>query len=103
MHGMGDVVKIEGRFTAEKYVDLLENFLLFSIREGNVHAHSGPIILVQDRSPIYMARIVKECFAGQDDLVLLEWPSKGCDLNPIEHVWAYMVNGCKIVSEKKIL
>ena len=101
MHGVGDVVKIEGRFTAQKYVDLLENFFLNSLQERNVHAQPEPIIFVQDRSPIHMARVVKEWFAGRDDLVLLEWPSKGCGLNPIEHVWAYMVNGWESESEKR--
>ncbi|KAG0728539.1 Transposable element Tcb1 transposase [Chionoecetes opilio] len=93
MHGVGDVVNIEGRFTAEKYVDLRDNFLLPSLRDRHFPAHPGPIIFVQDRSPIHTARVVRQWFTGRDDLVLLDWPSKGCDLNPIEHVWAFMVNG----------
>ncbi|KAG0718363.1 putative low-specificity L-threonine aldolase 1 [Chionoecetes opilio] len=101
MHGVGDVVNIEGRFTAAKYVDLLDNFLLPSLRDRHFPAHPGPIIFVQDRSPIHTARVVRQWFAGRDDLVLLDWPSKGCDLNPIEHVWAYMVNGWERQRERR--
>ncbi|KAK4314511.1 hypothetical protein Pmani_014216 [Petrolisthes manimaculis] len=59
-----------------------------------------PIIFVQDRCPVHTARIVKNWFADQQNIQLLELPniqllelpSKGCDCNPIEHIWANMVN-----------
>ncbi|XP_066963216.1 uncharacterized protein [Macrobrachium rosenbergii] len=57
LHGMGDVFRIEGRFTAE-------------------------------------------WFARQDNLLVLEWPSKGTDMNVIEHVWAHMVNTWKMEHER---
>jgi len=91
MQGVGDVVQIEGRLTAEKYVEILNEFLLPALRERNLTDY-GPIIFVHDRSPIHMARVVQEWFATQNILQPLDWPSKGCDCNPIEHVWANMVN-----------
>lgn len=60
MNGVGDVVRIDGRLTAEKYVHILEDFFLPSLRERDFHANPGQIIFVQDKSPIHMARIVKE-------------------------------------------
>ena len=92
MDGVGDVVRIDGRLTAEKYVRILEEYLLPSLRERNFHAHHRPIIFVQDKSPIHTARVVREWFANQNVLQLLDWPIRGCDMNPIEHVWANMVN-----------
>ena len=100
MHGVGEVVRIEGRLTAEKYVTILQDFLLPSLRERDFPAHPGPIIFVQDRSPIHMARVVREWFANQNVLQLLEWPSRGCDCNPIEHVWANMVNSWDPAAER---
>ena len=101
VHGLGDLFHIDGRFTAAKYVDLLENFFLPSLRERNFPAHPGPFIFVQDRSPIHTANAVKQWFEGRDDVICLEWPSRGCDLNPIEHVWAYMVNGWEQLQERR--
>lgn len=92
IHGMGDVVRIIGRFTAAKYQDILENFFLPSLQRRNYPFPPGPIIFVQDRCPMHTARIVQEWFRGRQDLELLNWPAKGADMNPIENIWANMVN-----------
>ncbi|KAK3894362.1 hypothetical protein Pcinc_001899 [Petrolisthes cinctipes] len=39
IHGMGDIVRIEGRFTAAKYLEILENFFIPSLQQRN-HPHS---------------------------------------------------------------
>lgn len=91
-HGVGDVTRIQGRFTAEAYINILENFFLPSLQEKNYPFPPGPIIFVQDRCPVHTARIVQQWFAAHENLQLLELPSKGCDCNPIEHIWANMVN-----------
>ena len=46
---------------------------------------------MQDNSPIHKARIVTQWFEEQQNITLLHWPSKGCDLNPIENVWGNIV------------
>ncbi|KAK3896189.1 hypothetical protein Pcinc_000111 [Petrolisthes cinctipes] len=69
-----------------------------SIRERlrlNQRSHPlppGPVIYVQDRCPIHTAHAVQEWFRGREDVELLDWQSKGADLNPLENVWANMVN-----------
>ncbi|KAK3881102.1 hypothetical protein Pcinc_014439 [Petrolisthes cinctipes] len=90
IHGMGDIVRIEGRFTAAKYLEILENFFIPSLQQRNHPFPPGPIIYVQDRCPIHTAHTVQEWFRGREDVELLDWPSKGADLNPIENVWANM-------------
>ena len=92
MHGMGDIVQSDGRFTAAKYIDILENFFLPSVQQRNYPFPPGPIIFVQDRCPVHTAAIVREWFRGRQDLQLLNWPAKGADMNPIENIWANMVN-----------
>ena len=65
--------------------------LLPSIRERD-YPFTGSLIFVHDRCPIHTARIVRQWFAEHPNLELLDWPSKGCDMNPIENIWANMVN-----------
>ena len=88
IHGMGDVKRIEGRFTAAKYLDILQDFFLPSLQVQNHPFPDGPILFVHDHSPIHTARVVNQWFDGREDLQLLNWPSKGCDMNPIENIWA---------------
>lgn len=100
LHGMGDVFRIEGRFTAAKYIELLETSFLPSLRERNFPFPEGPILFIHDRCPIHTARVVQEWFGRQDNIQLLDWPSKGADMNVIEHVWAQMVNTWKMEQER---
>lgn len=91
-HGMGDICRIEGRFTANKYIEILTDFFLPSLNQRNHPFPPGPIIFVHDRCSIHQARVVQEWFLQHPELQLLPWPTKGADCNPIENVWASMVN-----------
>lgn len=92
IYGMGDIMRIEGRFTAAKYIDILQDFFLPSLRQRNLPFPPGPIILVQDSCPVHTARAVQGWFKGQEDLQLLDWPSKEADMNPLENIWGNLVN-----------
>lgn len=92
LHGVGDIIQIDGRFNAQKYVDILLNFFLPSLANNNFPFPPGPINFVHDRCPVHMSRVVQEWFATRDNLEVLPWPSKGCDMNPIENLWGSMVN-----------
>lgn len=50
------------------------------------------IAAFQDNCSIHTAHIVRRWFADQQNIELLEWPSKGCDMNPIENCWGLIVN-----------
>ena len=90
LHGVGELTDIEGRLNAEKYIEILEVML------PSVWAYALPFperfIFMQDNSPIHTARIVQRWFQEQQHVELLDWPSKACDLNPIENIWANIVN-----------
>ena len=49
-------------------------------------------IYFQDNSSVHRAHIVSNWLAEQRDVAVLPWPSKACDLNPIENVWGNIVN-----------
>lgn len=99
-HGVGDVFKIEGRFTAAKYIEVLQECFLPSLRERDYPFLAGPILFIQDRCPVHTANVVRQWFDRQDNLQLLDWPSKGADMNVIEHVWAHMVNTWEMGEER---
>lgn len=90
-HSVGNLVHIEERFTAVKYTEILLKHFLPSLQEKN-YPYTGPILFVHDRCPVHTDKVVQEWFANHPNLQLLEWPSKGCDANPIENLWANMVN-----------
>lgn len=89
--GVGQLVDVgQGRFTGNKYIDLLEGALLPSV-EAMLFPAGTPFYLVQDNSPIHTCRAVKEWFARHPHITLLPHPPRSPDLNPIEHVWAAMI------------
>lgn len=87
--GVGELVPINGNLNSEEYINILETSLLPSVR---AYALPEPlqIILVQDRSPIHTSRVVREWFANRPEIELIDWPTKGCDMNPIENLWGMM-------------
>jgi transposase len=95
----GELTPINGRFTADQYIEILEEVFLPSVR---TYAFPYPekIIFMQDNSPIHTAKIVRRWFEERTDIEVLPWPSKGCDLNPIENIWANIVNAWDPQDEK---
>lgn len=57
--------------------------------------------MVQDRSPIHTSRAVQRWFDAHPDIVLLDWPPKGADCNPIENLWAHMVRDWGVEEKTK--
>ena len=62
----------------------------------SVRAYALPfpetILFMQDNCPVHTGRAVKRWFEQQRHIELLDWPSNSCDLNPIENIWANIVN-----------
>lgn len=55
--GPGELVTLEGRFTGQDYVSVLEDVLLPSVRAVLPHPH--PIIFVHDRSPVHTSNVAR--------------------------------------------
>jgi hypothetical protein len=56
---IGPLVRIEGTFDAEKYIDILDDTVLPYIEE---HFSNGHFYYYQDNSPIHRAKTVREWF-----------------------------------------
>lgn len=91
--GPGPLVKIEGRLTGAKYIQILESYLLPYIRTIR---HRFPNVVrvpfLQDRSPIHTSLVVRQWLQHHADVIeVIPWPAKGADLNPIEKIWGDIV------------
>lgn len=85
--GVGELVPIEGNLNGEEYINILETSFLPSVRAYAL-PEPLPIYMVQDNCPIHTCRLVKEWFTRHQEIRLLPWPPKGCDIHPIENLWA---------------
>lgn len=88
---MGELTPIHGKFTAVRYAEILDEVLLLSLRAYGL-LDDGVVYFVQDRCPIHMSRIIREWFTDHPEIEPLNWPAKGCDMNPIENICGNMVN-----------
>lgn len=88
-YGPGELVKIEGQLTGLKYIEILENVLLPTVRKMAI-PEPLPFKYVQDNSSVHQCKVVKDWFKDHPEIEVIDWPTKGCDMNPIEHLWAIM-------------
>ncbi|KAK4301123.1 hypothetical protein Pmani_026706 [Petrolisthes manimaculis] len=57
-------------------------------------------LFIQDRCPIHTSWIVQRWFREHPEIELMDWPSKGCDMNPIENIWGNIVNTWEPAQER---
>ena len=79
-HGLGSLVKLEGRLDSTAYQQVLEEHML-----TDAAALIGDdFVFQQDNAPIYTSRSTRQ-WLRQHDVTLLDWPPKSPDANPIEN------------------
>lgn len=85
--GLGPLVRLEGRFNAGAYRDLIDNTLLPYALNGPFP--DGLFYFQQDRSPVHTAASVTRLMEERG-IMTLEWPPQGADMNVTENIWGVM-------------
>lgn len=87
VHGPGVLWRIDGRFNAQTYRELLDNIMLPSV---NQMYPGNNFIFQQDNCPVHTAAVIRQWFA-ENNVELLPFPAHSADLNPVENVWGLIV------------
>lgn len=89
--GAGVLWHIEERLNSPRYIEILNNIMLPSVSQLYPN---NEFIFQQDNCPIHTAHAVKAWFR-QNNINVLDFPSRSPDLNPIENVWGLLVQNVR--------
>lgn len=85
--GPGDLSWIEGNMDAETYVDVLDSYILPTVKYYGMNRKT--MLFQQDNASSHTASKTKK-FLRKARISVIDWPVRSPDLNIIENVWAYM-------------
>lgn len=65
--------------------------MLLTVRADAIQ-YPERFIFIQGRCQVHMSRVVQHWFLEHQEIEMMDWPNKGCGVNPNENIWGYHVN-----------
>ena len=82
--GVNGLYELLNKFDGRQYLELLKDKILPELRSH--YPQPQKVYFVQDQCPVHKAKIVTIFLKKQENLIIIQLPVKGSDMNLIENI-----------------